>query len=393
MKLLRLPRSKVRLGAPVPWNVRDEDEQLLLKKGQLVVTEHQLDALLARGAFVDAEELKAARDQPEVEPSEEDEVPSPSLFSLWDEATHTLKKMTADMQACTDPTGSDNFAGQLDSFAKYLIRLVDNNPNIAIYRCLRQEQTHYFYYGYAHALHTAVLCLLLGRYLRWPGGQVMTLVKAAITMNLAIFELQGQLAGQDKPLSDSQRNLIHAHPLKSVELLQRIGVTQADWLDTIVQHHEQLDGSGYPAALTQVSEMAVALRIADVFMAKISPRLRREPLSTQEAARQLFREDQGGRLSTALIKVFGIYPPGEFVKLASGELGLVIERTDNVRSPVVAAITNSQGQPTPRTARRSTLDPAFAISAVVSDKALIARLPPERLYGYAKVTSALHPKK
>jgi hypothetical protein len=63
-----------------------------------------------------------------------------------------------------------------------------------------------------------------------------------------------------------------------------------------------------------------------------------------------------------------------------------------LRCPVVAAITNAQGQPVHHPARRSTLDPAFAITGIVSDKALVARLPPERLYGYARVTSALQPK-
>jgi hypothetical protein len=281
--------------------------------------------------------------------------------------------------------------GPLEDFARHLIGLVDFDPNIAIYRCLRQEQTHFFYYGYAHALHTAVLCLLLGRHLKWPSAQVLALVKAAITMNLAIFDLQGQLAGQSTPLTERQRSLIQGHPLKAVELLQGVGVNQADWLAAIAQHHEHLDGTGYPAGSTDMSELAVALRVTDVFMAKISPRLLREPLSTQEAARQLFREDKGGQLSTGLIKVVGIYPPGEFVRLASGELGLVIERTDQLRSPVVAAITNAQGQPVHQTARRSTLDPAFAITAVVSDKTLIARLVPERLYGYAKVSPMLQP--
>lgn len=393
MKLLSLPRSKVQLGAPVPWNVRDTDERLLLRKGQVVETVRQLDALLARGAYVDAEEIKAAQlELAAPQPAQLATSVPLNLFDLWDKATQTLKKLANDLLAPDELPLSANLAAQLEDFARHTVKLVDFNPNIAIYRCLRQEQTHHFYYGYAHALHTAVLCLLLGRHLRWTSAQVLALVEAAISMNLSLFELQGQLAGQDAVLTERQRNQIRAHPLKSVALLKKIGVTQPDWLSAVAQHHEHLDGTGYPAGVADMSQMALMLRVTDVFVAKISPRMRREPLPTQEAARQLFREDQGGPLSTALIKVIGIYPPGEFVRLASGELGLVIERTDNLRCPVVAAITNAQGQPVHHTARRSTLDPAFAITGVVSDKALVARLPPERLYGYARVTSALQPK-
>jgi len=393
LKLLELPRSKVQLGAPVPWNVRDADEQLLLKKGQIVETVHQLDALLTRGAFVDAEEIKAAQQALHVaqQPVQAVAIP-PNLFGLWDEATQSLHKLATELRTPEAHPLPGRWLDRFDDFARQVVKLVDFNTNIAIYRCLRQEQTHHFYYGYAHALHTAVLCLLLGRYMKWPSAHVLTLVKAAITMNVSIFELQGQLAGMDTPLTESQRGQIKQHSLKSAELLQSAGVTAADWLTAVVQHHEHLDGSGYPAGLRQMTEVAVALRVTDVFLAKISPRLRREPLTTQEATRQLFREDQGGQLSTALIKVFGIYPPGEFVRLANGELGLVIERTEHVRCPVVAAITNTQGQPVHQTARRSTLDPAFAITGVVTDRSLVARLPPERLYGYARVAAGVHPQ-
>ena len=63
------------------------------------------------------------------------------------------------------------------------------------------------------------------------------------------------------------------------------------------------------------------LRMADIFMARISPRAIRTPMNVQDAARQMFRDDNGGAMSSAIIKVLGIYPPGNLVKLASGELG------------------------------------------------------------------------
>jgi hypothetical protein len=133
----------------------------------------------------------------------------------------------------------------------------------------------------------------------------------------------------------------------------------------------------------EVCELAIALRVADVFMAKISPRALRSALSPQEAIRELYREDKGGPLSTAIIKEFGIYPPGDFVKLASGELGIVVQRTGNARAPIVAAITDTAGQPVARTVRHDTGQPGFAIVANATDKAMLARLPPERLYGFS----------
>jgi HD-GYP domain-containing protein (c-di-GMP phosphodiesterase class II) len=263
------------------------------------------------------------------------------------------------------------------------VELVDLGADIAIYRIVRQDNAKNFYYGYYHSVHTATLCVLMARHLEWPTDRMMSLVKAALTMNLTVLDLQGQMAGQDVPMKDKQREAIRRHPAQAVELLEKVGVADADWLTAIAQHHERPDGSGYPLGCTELDELAVALRVADVFMAKISPRALREALSPQVAIRELYREDKGGPISTAIIKEFGIYPPGDFVRLASGELGLVVQRTGNARAPIVASITDTAGHAVVRTLRHDTGQAAFAIVASVTDKAMLMRLPPERLYGFS----------
>jgi HD-GYP domain-containing protein (c-di-GMP phosphodiesterase class II) len=263
------------------------------------------------------------------------------------------------------------------------VEVFDINPDIAIYRSVRQDHAQNFYYGYTHAVLTAMVCILLSRHLGWSQESVLSLVKAALTMNMTIFELQGQMAGQDHPMRDKQRAVLEIHTSQAVELLEKNGVTDTDWLTAVAQHHERADGTGYPGHLTEISEMAAALRVADVFMAKITPRTLRAAVAPKDAITQLYRDDKGGPLSTALIKEFGIYPPGDFVKLASGELGVVVERTANARAPIVASITDKAGHPVAKTVRHDSGQAEFAIVESVSDKAMLKRLAPERLYGFA----------
>ncbi len=390
MKLLRLPRAKVRLGIALPWNVRDEHCTLLLSKGHIVIDEHQLEALLARGAFVDEEEARAAAKEAadgKLLVSGGDPRKSMgkvvSVFSLWDQTTDGLKTLLSDMAPESD------FPGRMDAFATQLVATFDLNPDIAIYRSVRQDNAQNFYYGYTHAVLTAMLCILMARHLQWPTPRLMSLVKAALTMNMAIFELQGQMAAQDHPMRDKQRAALVLHPTQAVELLEKGGVTDADWLAAVAQHHERADGTGYPAGRTDISEMAAVLRIADVFMAKITPRTLHAAVLPKEAITQLYRDDKGGPLSTALIKEFGIYPPGDFVKLASGELGIVVQRTANARAPIVASITDTSGHPVAKTVRHDTAQAEFAIVEEGGrDKSMLKRLAPERLYGFASAPAA-----
>ena len=382
MKVIRLPRSKVQLGQPLPWSVRDEQGHLLLSRGFVVQTEQQLNQLLERGAFADVEEIRAvAREQAApIEPPRV-QVP-PNLFGLWDQLAEDLRKLLL------HPAEKPDFVTQLDDFAARLLGLLDCQVDIGIYRAVRQDNHQHFYYGYTHAIHTAMLCVLLARRMDWPLPRLLSLMKAALTMNLTILELQGQMAAQDVPPKDAQRAEIRAHPEKAVARLTALGVTDADWLTAIAQHHEHLEGTGYPTGTQAVGELAVALRVADVLMAKISPRALRQALSPQDAVRQLYREDKGGPISMAIIKELGIYPPGDYVKLATGEQGVVVQRTANARAPVVAVITDTQGHPIVKTVRRDTSQPGSEIVGTVSDKAMLKRLPPERLFGFSQAPPA-----
>jgi len=389
MKLLRLPRAKVQLGVALPWNVRDEHCTLLLSKGHIVEDAHLLEALLARGAFVDEEEARAVAKEAaagKLLVSGGDPRKSMgtvvSVFGLWDQTTDGLKMLLSDLAPESD------FPTRMDAFAAQLVATFDLNPDIAIYRSVRQDNAQNFYYGYTHAVLTAMLCILMARHLEWPTPRLMSLVKAALTMNMTIFELQGQMAAQDHPMRDKQRAALVLHPTQAVALLEKSGVTDADWLGAVAQHHEHADGSGYPSGRTDISEMAAVLRVADVFMARISPRTLHPALSPKEAVTQLYKDDKGGPLSTALIKEFGIYPPGDFVKLASGELGIVVQRTANARAPIVASITDTAAHPVAKTVRHDTAQPGFAIVEGVSDKSMLKRLAPERLYGFASAPAA-----
>ena len=376
MKMLRLPRSKVLLGSPLPWNVRDEQGLLMLSRGHVIESEHQLELLLQRGAFVDPNEVREiARN---AESAQHEAIVSPlNIFGLWDQTTDTLHKLMA-----SGPNQPD-FSGHMDHFARHILELVDLNPDIAIYRSVRQDNAKNYYYGYAHSVHTAMLCILMARHLTWSESRMLSLVKAALSMNMTILELQGQMAGHADPIKDKQREAIHMHPAQCSELLEKAGITDDDWLDAVAQHHERSGGGGYPLGRTDPCEMAIALRTADVFMARISPRALRPAMAIQDAVRELHREDKGGPVSTAIIKVLGIYPPGDFVKLASGELGLVVQRTSMLRAPIVSVITDTAGHPVARTIRRDSGSDGYAIVANMTDKTMLMRLPPERLYGFS----------
>jgi HD-GYP domain-containing protein (c-di-GMP phosphodiesterase class II) len=379
MQLLALVQGQVRLGEPLPWGVRDAVGNLLLARGQMMNSAAQIEALLERGATVDIEELRAvaeAASRAAAQPQR-----APTLFGQWEQALWQLDRVLRSVQGVGGAPAEPGFVDRVDGLARQIMALTLRDPDIAIYLTVRQDPKRLTIYALAHSVHCAMVALLMARRLAWDASRTLTLVRAALTMNVGILDLQGRMAAQTGAPSPDQLDQIRVHPTQAVELLTAAGVSDALWLETVAQHHERPDGSGYPAALREVSELATVLRHIDVFMAKLAPRALRKPIGAQMAARQMFQESGGGVVPAAIIKEFGIYPPGEYVQLKSGEFGVVVRRGANAGTPQVACITDRKGAPSIKSLVRDTALPEFAITSLPADKTLVHRVPPERLFG------------
>jgi len=298
-----------------------------------------------------------------------------SLFDQWEQL---IWKLDATLRLALAGRPARD---ELVLLAERFEALVERDTDVALFMMVRQHDVRFALYALQHALHAATVLDLLGRQLGWDTTRRRLQVLAALTMNVSTLELQAQMAQQADPPTTRQRKAIAEHPEQSVRLLRAAGVTDAKWLQTVLEHHERPDGSGYPKRLTQIVDSAHALQLADVFTAKISARAIRSAMPIQLAAKQLFQEERGSALAVGLVKALGLYPPGELVTLRSGEIAVVTHRSAAPTKPRVAAITNSAGQPITATTVRDTAQPEFAVTGVVEDRRQLPRIPPERVYG------------
>ena len=106
--------------------------------------------------------------------------------------------------------------------------------------------------------------------------------------------------------------------MRSVQMLQAAGVSDHEWLDAVLNHHEQEDGCGYPSGRTDVGELASLVRRAGHYTTKLASRSGREAMSADVAGRQMFMQDPGHPMTAALVREFGIYPPGLLRALGVG---------------------------------------------------------------------------
>ncbi len=358
-------KHRVQLGAPLPFNVRNTDRTLLLARGHVVDSFEQLQAILERGALVDISELQTPRDEILKAPRE-------LLPRMWNHALQQLGQTLA--------TPSDaGFRQALTDAAAPVQTLVERDPDLAIFQVLRQGANGDMEYGAQRSLQTAITSLLVAQRLNWQPEEAERAFKVALTMNLAMLELQGQLARQSTAPTPEQRKDLQTHPMRSARLLAMAGVADQVWLKAVLQHHENEDGSGYPSGTSEVSELASLVRRSDIYTSKLTSRSSRDAMAADLAGRQMFMQDPGHPMTAALVKEFGIYPPGCHVRLASGELAMVVGRSDVITAPLVTCLTDAAGKPLAMPKRRDTKDRAHAVVAVVGESSVKTRLPLDRL--------------
>lgn len=373
MKLLPLAELKAALapGQPLPWGVRDERGNLLLGQGHLIGSEEMLAALLARGVYVDAREAAASAPAPQAPPTSAPLTGTP--FERWD-------RLCANLAAVLTSPRERQFLQRVREAALHVQALSDINTDLLLFLILRQDHGRFDTYGTTHALHVACVCSLLARRLGWDLADRQRVIGAALTMNLSIIELQGQLACQATPLTRRQREQIVDHPAQASMMLRAAGLDDEPWLTAVEDHHERSGGGGYPANRVTPGTMSQMLRLTDQFTAKHSARATRPALPALVAARQLFVENPDEPLAAMLIKEFGIYPPGTLVRLVSGELGIVVRRGLHANLPVVATLTDARGRALGAPVLRDTARPEHAVSDSVTEPAARLRIAPQALY-------------
>ncbi|MBV8501326.1 MAG: hypothetical protein JO006_06385 [Paucibacter sp.] len=370
MELLSLTSvaSQMRKGAPLPWNVRTASGQLLLARGQILATDDDIDALLERGMFVDAAELRVRGG--DVAPLYR------NVFERWAAMERRLATL---LRSRPQDLGS-----RITELALGVGELADEHADELIFAVVQYDHGRFSAYGVAHAMHVAAVCALLARRLSNTEEQRQSLLCAALTMNMSIVELQGQLASRGGKPTTAERAAIERHPIAAAEALRSLGVTDELWLRLVAEHHEQPDGDGYPSGIEAQCELVNLLHLVDVFTAKYAARADRAGLPARIAAQQLFIQSGRHPVAALLIKEFGMYPPGCIVKLSNGETAVVVRRGAQVNQPIAAVFINRNGLPVSPPLRRDTSRSDCAVVMSLSPEGILVQHAVEQLYESAQ---------
>jgi HD-GYP domain-containing protein (c-di-GMP phosphodiesterase class II) len=268
----------------------------------------------------------------------------------------------------------------LDEATQHIRRLAKRDPDTALYLLLQKAAGETDHYSARHAMVCAIVCELCAAWLEWPPEEIDALAHAALTMNLAMSAIQDALVWQSGPLSEAQRQEVGKHAAASAALLAKAGVSDALWLDVIRQHHSAANGvGGQPMPAAQ--RLAQLLHRVDIYTAKLSRRASRDATTPSIAARDACLDQAGipDATGATILRVLGLYPPGSFVLLANGEVGVVVRRGVKAHTPTVALVRRANGGTYTEPMRRDTTDSQHAVVRGMAVGDIKVRLNHERV--------------
>lgn len=340
---IAITREDLVVGEPVPWRLFDREQRLLAKEGTVITSERQIEALLMRGAIRYETVDRQRRRRPERKaPVALFERQRPDAFRDYHAVGEELMELFYRLQ--DEPETLPSVVAGIIEIAGRLRALVAGDPEKALVALHLMNEYPYIV---IHPIHVAIITMLMELSSGKDEVHQTSMVCAALTQNLAMNDLQEELYTQLFPLDEEQREMIQAHPQKTVEMLQEAGVTDPLWLEVIRQHHEREDGSGYPRGLNEADILTEAriIALADRYSAMAFERPFRENKGPRAILTAFYNESQihKRRLPLQLIQQLGVYPPGLFVRLHNGETAMVVKRSGPNGKPMVVSFINPRG--------------------------------------------------
>ena len=396
MNLIPFSKQYLRLHEALPFGLRDGGGRLLLAAGQRVDSSERLEQLLREPLFADETEssdwrrrLTATVDAMIRRNASLKDIadarPAAVQAAAPDEALATGPQCNALAMAVDgalrDPQAEPGWTARLQALQARARALRLRRLDAALYHLIYAAGQDAAHYSCHHALLCALIAGEAAARLDWSDDTVASLECAALTMNVAMRRLQDQLAVTEAAVTPEWRRQIDAHAAEGARQLAAAGVADALWLDTVRLHHDDSRRDTPLAALDAAGRAARLLRRVDIFTAKLSRRAARRPMSPVQAAREacLGADGRPDEIGAVLIKAMGMYPPGSFVELASGERGIVFARGARANQPQVAALVGASGAALGEPLLRDTAEPRHAVRAAVAADSVRVVPPHERV--------------
>lgn len=199
-------------------------------------------------------------------------------------------------------------------------------------------------YTYHHSLSVAIMAIAIGLELGFNNFMLNELGTAGLMHDIGKVSVPVEIITKPGRLTPEEFEIVKMHPVYAAQHLKERNIVSDNIYKGIIQHHEKIDGTGYPYHLKgkEIHPYARILAVADVYDALTSNRPYRTPNPPNEAIEYIMA-GMGTQFDENILRAFlrkvAPFPTGSIVQLSNGEKGCVIKNhPNNPLRPIVSIL-------------------------------------------------------
>lgn len=200
-------------------------------------------------------------------------------------------------------------------------------------------------YTFMHSVSVAGLLIAFGRDLGYEEDELKELALGGLMHDIGKSLIPNAILNKPGKLDPDEFEIMKGHVKYSGDIIKGIRGMSDIAINITMQHHEKINGGGYPLGLSgeQISQVGQMSAIVDMYDALTSERIYKaawQPTFTLKNMMEWSPNSLSRELVEYFVRCLGIYPVGSLVLLESGLVGLIIDQTDDLLRPQIRILYN-----------------------------------------------------
>ena len=223
-------------------------------------------------------------------------------------------------------TDSEKLADATKDIANDLMKAIDENDAIAVDISALKVSDEY---TFKHSVDVATMSMIVAKKLGMSHDEIYDIGIAGLLHDIGKSKIPNEILNKPGRLTEDEFDIMKQHSVFGYRILQQKKDIKESIKLAVLQHHEKINGNGYPmgVGVTQITPFAKILSVVDIYDALVTERPYKEGFSPRDAVEMLMA--MTAELDIVSLRGFLgsviLYPVGTTVQLSNGECARVVE--------------------------------------------------------------------
>lgn len=186
-------------------------------------------------------------------------------------------------------------------------------------------------YAYNHALNVSITLMAFGNFLAFSKQQIKDIGLAGLLQDIGKVKMSSDILLKAGKLTREEFEHAKKHVDEGLKILENTPNIPNSVIFLVAQHHERIDGSGYPQQLhgTQIGLPSQLAGLVDTYCALTTHKTYAKGVFHQKALDEIHQhagKQFSSELIDQLVQFMGMYPVSSLVELNTGEVGVVVQQ-------------------------------------------------------------------